>query len=780
MDIQKHFKLLEFDKIVHTLQKRTFCEKNTQLDPQGLLSQSYADAVASLDRTDEMYTLFLRYSEPGIGHIHDVTQPLTRAQKGGVLSIRELLNVARLMAGCRDALSWYRNCEGTTGVLDPYFDQLVFHSEIYRRIDSAIENEEELADTASDELFSIRRAILRAQNRAREKLDAIIHSSTQQKYLQESIVTMRDGRFVLPVKQEYKGSLPGLVHDTSQSGATLFVEPMAVVELNNEVRIGKVKEQQEIERILAELTDFVVGVRQDILYDYDLLCQIDLLMAKARLARLYDCTKPLLGDDLQIELRRARHPLIAKEVVVPVDISLGQQYDTLVITGPNTGGKTVCLKTLGLFALMAKAGLLIPAAQGSRMGYFSGIFADIGDEQSIEQSLSTFSSHLVNIVDILKYAGRGSLVLLDELGAGTDPTEGAALAIAILEHLRSVGCKTAASTHYAELKMYALKEGGVENASCEFDVESLRPTYRLITGVPGRSNAFAIAGKLGINRMIIDAAKGYVQSDDLKFEDVIESLEQKRAELVHQTELAEHYAQKARRQQEESKKEIDRRLRQAKDETERAHYYASTVIDKVKRESEQVIAEIKERHRKKDASLTPGAVRNRVDKLYDIAGKPIESDDHYQLPRPLRPGDTVTIKGMNAPAEVLRVTGKKAEVQAGAMKTTVTLDRLRLLETPKKKKSQSYRGPRSKASAKVEMEIDVRGMNVEEATMEIDSFIDQGLLSGLTQLSIIHGKGTGALRKGIHEYLRHHKNVAGYRLGTFGEGEAGVTIVTIQ
>ncbi|MZL68649.1 endonuclease MutS2 [Bittarella massiliensis (ex Durand et al. 2017)] len=784
MNAEKHYKTLEFDKILLQLQKKTFCEKNETLSFEDLLCPSADEAREALARTDEMYTLLLRYGDPGVGRMSDLSRPLTRADKGGVLSIKELLGVRKLLGACRTVQDWYQNSRQVgSGLLDPYFAYLTFHDGIYRRLGDAILNEEELADSASPELHSIRRGILRAQNRAREKLEDILRSSSQQKYLQEALVTMRDGRFVLPVKSEFRTQVPGLVHDASQSGATLFVEPMAVVDLNNEVRMLRGKEQEEIERILQELTELVVSCKADLLADYDLLAAIDLLLAKAKLAKALDCTAPEMGDEQQIDLRGARHPLIAAGDVVPIDISLGRDFDTLVITGPNTGGKTVCLKTLGLFALMAKSGLLIPAKKGSRVDYFAHVYADIGDEQSIEQSLSTFSSHMVNIIGLLKEAGRGSLVLLDELGAGTDPTEGAALAIAVLEHLRAARCRTAASTHYAELKMYALKEPRVENASCEFDVESLRPTYRLIVGVPGRSNAFAIAGKLGMSRMVLDAARGYIQKDDIKFEDVIESLEQKRSELTRQLERAEQYAAKQKRQQEYAEKELYRQLKAAKQEAEEAHIAAQRVIEQTKREAEAVIAEIKERNRKKDAALTPGAVRNRVDKLYDVAGSQPQVDDHYTLPRPLKVGDVVTLREMNTPAEVVEIKGEDVTIQTGAIKTRVKMKDVRL--SGKKMPKSGERSARrvagsSQKTRRAALEIDLRGQSVDEAVMELDGFIDRAVLSGMEQISIIHGKGTGALRAGIHSYLKRHKNVAGFRLGTFGEGEAGVTIATLK
>ena len=780
MKKEKYFSGLELDKIIHILQGSTFTQANENLTYDSLMQNSAEDTRYQLELTDAMYSLYQRFSLPGMPKIADVQNPIYRAQKGGILSLKELLNIGRLMGACKSLLDWYRGCEDHPDVLNGYMDSLTYHDYIHRKISSSVLSEEELADTASEELYIIRKSIARAQAKAREKLDEMLHSTTKQKYLQDQVITMRDGRFVVPVKAEHKGDVPGLVHDSSGSGATLFVEPMAVVELNNRVRILQVQEKEEIERIMQELTRFVVEASEDILTDYEMVCRLDLVMAKAQFARRYKCTKPEINENRYIELKKARHPLIDAEKVVPIDVVLGGDYTTLVITGPNTGGKTVCLKTLGLFALMARCGLLLPVASGSKMAYLENVFVDIGDEQSIEQSLSTFSSHMVNIVEITKVADRHSLILLDELGAGTDPNEGAALAISILDYLKENGCLIAASTHYSELKIYAMNTPGVQNASCEFDVETLQPTYRLIIGVPGRSNAFAIVKKLGLTHMIVDRAKELTASDKMQFEDVLESLDETRTELEKTLQKQEQILEKIRRREEESKVLIERELEAARREAKQAKLAAQNVIDKVQRQAEQIVEEIKTRNKNADKSLTPGAVRNKVDKLYDAVKLKDVDDDRYQLPRELKVGDQVTFKGMNSVCTVAEIKGKDVTLQVGNITTKAKISDLKLVSNRQAKKEGGYRHKTDTAHKSLKMEIDLRGQNVEEASLELDRFIDDAVLAGLSEVTIIHGKGTGALRAGIHTYLKRHKNVAKFRLGTFGEGEMGVTVVTLK
>jgi len=777
---EKYFSGLELDKIIHILQSKTFTQANENLTYDSLLQTSAEDTRYQLELTDAVYGLYQRFSMPAMPKIADVQNPIQRAKKGGILSLKELLNIGRLMGACKSMLDWYRTCEDHPDIVNGYLDYLVYHDYIHRKITNSVLSEEELADTASEELFIIRKSIARAQAKAREKLDEMIHSASKQKYLQEQIITMRDGRFVVPVKAEHKGDVPGLVHDSSGSGATLFVEPMAVVELNNRVRILQVQEKEEIERIMQELTSFVVSASGDVLTDYEMICKLDLVMAKAQLARQFKCTKPEVNENRYIELKKARHPLIDADKVVPIDVVLGGEYNTLVITGPNTGGKTVCLKTLGLFSLMARCGMLLPVAAGSQIAYLEHVFVDIGDEQSIEQSLSTFSSHMVNIVEITKVAGKNSLVLLDELGAGTDPNEGAALAIAILEYLKQNGCLIAASTHYSELKIYAMNTPGVQNASCEFDVETLQPTYRLIIGVPGRSNAFAIVQKLGMTHMIVDHAKQLTDGDKMQFEDVLESLDETRTNLEKTLQKQEQILEKIRRREEESKIAIERELETARREAKQAKLVAQNVIDKVTRQAEQIVEEIKARNKKEDKSLTPGAVRNKVDKLYDAVKLKDVDDDHYKLPRELKVGDQVTLKGMNSVCTVAEIKGREVMLQVGNITTKAKISDLRLVSNRQVKKESGYRHKTDNANKSLKLEIDLRGQNVEEASLELDRFIDDAVLSGLSEVTIIHGKGTGALRAGIHTYLKRHKNVAKFRVGTFGEGEMGVTVVTLK
>ena len=614
----------------------------------------------------------------------------------------------------------------------------------------------------------------------------MVRSTTYQKFLQDPIVTIRDGRFVVPVKTECRGEVAGLVHDTSASGSTVFVEPMGAVDANNEVKVLVSQEGKEIERILAELSAEAGNFADTTIRGYETAVELNVIFAKASLAYKMKATVPALNDKGRVVLHQARHPLIDKDKVVPIDIELGARFDTLVITGPNTGGKTVSLKTVGLLTLMAMCGLMIPASENSEISTFRQVLADIGDEQSIEQSLSTFSAHMKNIIEIMGRADGGSLILLDELGAGTDPVEGAALAEAILESLRRRGAKIAATTHYAELKAYALKTGGVENASCEFDVATLRPTYRLLIGMPGRSNAFAISRRLGMPEEVVDRAQELVSGENRRFEDVVSSLEASRQQLEDEREQARRAREESERARREAAEARDRVRAQAESELERARKKAALLAQQTRSRADALLNEMEEIRRRRDKGVTAEqkARMNAGLRALENASDPVsrKPEKGYRLPRPLKAGDAVLLYDIDKPATVLRpAEGDPPEVlvQAGILQTRVPLSNLRLVER-KKEKPRFRAVTREVGQAAAATEIDLRGQNADEAVMNVDRFIDGAVMSGIGQLTIIHGKGTGVLRSAVQQHLKSHPNVKSFRLGTFGEGESGVTIVELK
>ncbi len=614
----------------------------------------------------------------------------------------------------------------------------------------------------------------------------MVRSTTYQKFLQDPIVTIRDGRFVVPVKTECRGEVAGLVHDTSASGSTVFVEPMGAVDANNEVKVLVSQEGKEIERILAELSAEAGNFADTTIRGYETAVELNVIFAKASLAYKMKATVPALNDKGRVVLHQARHPLIDKDKVVPIDIELGARFDTLVITGPNTGGKTVSLKTVGLLTLMAMCGLMIPASENSEISTFRQVLADIGDEQSIEQSLSTFSAHMKNIIEIMGRADGGSLILLDELGAGTDPVEGAALAEAILESLRRRGAKIAATTHYAELKAYALKTGGVENASCEFDVATLRPTYRLLIGMPEMANAFAISRRLGMPEEVVDRAQELVSGENRRFEDVVSSLEASRQQLEDEREQARRAREESERARREAAEARDRVRAQAESELERARKKAALLAQQTRSRADALLNEMEEIRRRRDKGVTAEqkARMNAGLRALENASDPVsrKPEKGYRLPRPLKAGDAVLLYDIDKPATVLRpAEGDPPEVlvQAGILQTRVPLSNLRLVER-KKEKPRFRAVTREVGQAAAATEIDLRGQNADEAVMNVDRFIDGAVMSGIGQLTIIHGKGTGVLRSAVQQHLKSHPNVKSFRLGTFGEGESGVTIVELK
>jgi DNA mismatch repair protein MutS2 len=755
------------------------------------------DVQLSQSQTAAAYQMGVRYGNPGMTSVSDPTASLKRAAMGSSLSLRELLEVRSVLQALGHMNAYFKQIEnGADSPIAYLFEQITPDKRAEDRLSMAILSEDELDDNASPTLYNIRTKIRQQSLGIRSKLDSMIKSTTFQKYLQEPIVTLRDNRFVLPVKAEHRNEVPGLVHDTSASGATFFIEPMAVVEAGNAIRVLMSEEEEEERRIIAELSA-MVGERADmILAGYRAAVEIDLLFAKVRLGERMNAMLPHLSQDGHTRLIRARHPLIPRETAVPIDIEIGGDYDTLVITGPNTGGKTVAIKTLGLLCLMAQCGLMIPAADGSRVSVYHEVLADIGDEQSIEQSLSTFSGHMHNILGILERAGQHCLVLLDELGAGTDPVEGAALAIAIIERLRRQGAYVVATTHYAELKIYALETQGIENASCEFDIENLRPTYRLITGVPGRSNAFLISEKLGLPADIIERAKTYVPSESHRFERVVEELEATRQAL--EQERAE--AQSARRRIEQIEKltrsQQSQIERDKQKERERAKAESAKLVKDIQQQAADLMAELEALKKQRDSEQfgslyaeARGRLRKGLGRLEEmVAAADTPAGEDYVLPRPLKKGDYVRLRSGGQTGQVTAVEGDHVRVQMGSVTMNLSSSALMLSGPPEKEqpktrkragKGVTFTGT-SKANRDASQEVMLRGMDTTEAMMELDAAIDNAVMAGVETLRIIHGKGSGILRKAVAERLRRHPSIREFRLGVYGEGEHGVTIATLK
>jgi DNA mismatch repair protein MutS2 len=751
----------------------------------------FEDAVLTQKQTSAARHMTGLRPAPSFSGLKRVGDSLIRADLGGVLNTRELLDIAACLRVARSVKAYGASGKEEKNCLDSLFRLLEGNKFLEDKITGAIISEEEISDNASAEFASLRRQLRIASGKVRETLNKYVSSPSHTKYLQDALITQRGGRFVVPVKAEHRGDVPGLVHDVSSSGATLFIEPMAVVTLNNEIRETEAKEKKEIERILAELSADCASFREGILNDYDALVTLDGIFARAKLSYEMEAEEPALNQSGRLSLIASRHPLIPRKSAVPITVRLGTDFDTLVITGPNTGGKTVTLKTIGLLSLMAACGLHIPAGSGSEVPIWDAIYADIGDEQSIEQSLSTFSSHMTNIVGILgeigeKSAGQGTLALFDELGAGTDPVEGAALAVSIIQHIRRLGAKVAATTHYAELKTFALTTDGVENASCEFDVETLRPTYRLLIGIPGKSNAFAISSRLGLPEEIIEAAKGHVSTENAAFEDILTRLEVQRQAMESDRAAAARFLAEARendRKSAETRALLDKQREKA---TERASAEARGIIEQTRREADEILRElgrIKAQARTvSDEELT--AVRTRLNRAEDAA-RPARETAPEEAPapitRPLKAGDTVQIISMGTKATVIEPPDKDSNVLAlaGMLKIKVPLSDLALTEEAAPKKPVSSGGTAARRTS-ASLECDLRGMTGEEALLSMDLFLDGAVLSGLNAVTVIHGKGTGALRQAVHNALRHHKQVKSFRLGRFGEGENGVTIVELK
>lgn len=799
-ELNRHLKALEYDKVLEMAMKRACNDDARDIISAIRPETSVNMAQNHIDMTENAYILLAKYGGPSFGGLKNVNNSLARASAGGVLSMKELLDIGSTVRAVRGIREWRNNSGGQDELkIDLYFNSLMPNKYLEDKIFSAILTEDEMSDNASPELASIRRQIKNKENSVRDQLERLIRSQKLKTVLQDAIITQRNGRYVVPVKSEHRASVSGLVHDTSSTGATVFVEPAGVVEANNDIRVLRGKEAQEIERILYELSVEAGGFIEEIKGSYECAVEINVIFCKAHLAYDMKATIPILNDKGITDLNKARHPLIDPKKVVATDIRLGSDFDTLVITGPNTGGKTVAIKTIGLLSAMASSGFMIPAGDESKVSVYDNILVDIGDEQSIEQSLSTFSSHMVNIVNILKIAGEKSLVLIDELGAGTDPVEGAALAMAILEELHIKGAKIAATTHYAELKAYALQTPRVENGSCEFDVNSLRPTYRLLIGIPGRSNAFAISERLGIDKNIIDRAGELVSSENTRFEDVVDMLEKSRLEMEDEHSKAKKITESARADREKAEKLLkDAQFRRDR-ELENAQGEALRIVEKAKREANALLNEVeklkKEAKQTKDAADLARRAKSAVNAHLDAINSAvnpvfgsIEDDEDYTLPRPLEIGDTVYCKTIGKNASVTALKDKKGnvEIAAGMLKMRVKEDSLRLVEKPKQKESKKRQVSttrvtgESKATMAISNRCDLRGLMVDEAIIVLDRFLDDLLRSGLTECTIIHGKGTGALRAGVTQFLKGDPRIRTFRLGTFGEGENGVTIAEIK
>lgn len=790
---QKSLRVLEFNKIVDILKTKVSSSLGLKYIENLTPSSDYEEVKYMLEETSQAQGILLKRGSVGLNGIHDIEDKAKRAEIGASLDPGSLIKIAdtlRVARNLKNTLASIEEEEFNYPIIQGLSNSLYVYRDVEDKIYNAIVSEIEISDNASSELRDIRRRIVQKNQSIRSKLNSIISSTTYQKYLQDAIISVRGDRFVVPVKAEYRSYVSGIVHDQSSSGATLFIEPMSIVDMNNELRQLRLKEQEEIERILAELSALVGEISHDIISNQEILGKLDFAFAKGKLSIAMKAVEPNLNEDKFINIKAGRHPLLDVETVVANDIYLGRNFHTLLITGPNTGGKTVTIKTVGLFALMTQSGLHIPANYGSSMCVFDNVFADIGDEQSIEQSLSTFSSHMTNIVSILKDVTENSLVIFDELGAGTDPIEGASLAIAILEDVKMAGAKCIATTHYTELKNYALTKEGVENAAVEFDVDTLSPTYRLLMGIPGKSNAFEISKKLGLSDYIISRAREFIDDSNIELEDVLQEAEKSRLKAIEEREEAE----KLKAEIEKVKQEYDERLakitsqrdkliEQAKSEAFRITRGAKEEVDNIIKELRQMENEMasKEKNRKiealrKELSSSMGALQPSVESMIvpKVATKEIKN---------LKPGDEVKVITLNQNGSVISVDERKKEavVQIGIMKMTLPFKSLQKAKADVKTTvTKGTRNIIKSKSGRVKSEVDLRGMNLEEAIMEVDKYLDDACVAGLEYVTIIHGIGTGVLKSGIQEVLKKNKHVKSQRPGQYGEGGAGVTIAVLK
>lgn len=784
---EKVYKTLEFDKIRELTSKYAVLEKTRDKIKDLHPKTDLENVKILLEETDCALKSIIKLGAPPIYNYGEIESAVKRLEVCASLNMAELLKIATLFKSSR-LLKGYLS-DGNFAVFGAYCEMLTSNKKIEDSIFSKIISDEEMADNASEALYSIRRKKSSAQGKIRETLQKFTNSQNYKKYLQNATVTMRNDRFVLPVKQEYRNEIQGLVHDSSDSGATVFIEPMGVVNLNNELKELDAKEKAEIEKILFELSSLLSGFTEEIKSADTLISNLDLVFAKAKYSSKIKGEMPVLNSEGRIILKKARHPLLDEKKAVPIDISLGGGFDTLVITGPNTGGKTVSLKTLGLCTLMAQSGILIPAFTGSEIAVFKEIYADIGDEQSIEQSLSTFSSHIRNIVSFLKDITFDNLVLFDELGAGTDPTEGAALAMEIIEYLRKRGARVAATTHYPELKLYALSQKGVMNASLEFSVETLMPTYRLIMGTPGRSNAFAISKKLGMPEEVLENAKSRLSEDSLKFEDVLTKIDKNRLEAEKEKEQAEILRKQVDELKKELKKKKDDAYGKSREIIEKARREAVEITDEARENAEKIISELNKKARSQnERAKAVGEARKKLkeqrEKQADKLNDETKKLKNHISPDKLKIGMTVMFSDIDSEVTVDSLPDKNGNITvlAGIMKVKTTVEKLYACETQKENKKNKFTVSSSVSikNREIRPELDLRGMNLDEAEFVTEKFIDDAILGHIPSIVIIHGKGTGVLRQGIHALLKKNKAIKSFRLGTFGEGEAGVTIAELK
>ncbi len=787
---EKTLNILEYNKIIEMLRDKAGSEMTKKVISEIRPLNDATEIREKLSETTEAVRLINFKGPLPVGGFYDIAESVSFARKGGTLTMAQLLRVLYNMKTAERVKTFVKGDVPEIPLIKSICELIAVRKDLSENIDRCIISEDEMADNASSALKSIRRSILRQNEALKAKINHILNSAENRTALQDAIVTMRNGRYVIPVKQEHKARVPGIVHDQSGTGATLFIEPQAIVNMNNELRQLEMDEKEEINRILTELSEGVSESFHELLNNQKLLTELDLFMAKGRLSIAMGGEEPEINDRGIMNIVKAAHPLIDREMVVPVDISIGEEYSSLVITGPNTGGKTVTLKTAGLLPLMAQTGLHIPAAPGSTVPVYRKIFADIGDEQSIEQSLSTFSSHMTNIVDIVRDSGTGDLVLFDELGAGTDPTEGAALAIAILERIKEKGAFSISTTHYNELKKYAIVTEGVENASMEFDVETLSPTYRLSIGVPGKSNAFEISRKLGLPEEITARARTLLQTGDIAFEDVISSLEEDRKQAEEERDEAVMINAEMKRQKEQLEKRLARFEEKKEKELERAREEAREIIKEAQETAKEVQEELRELSKlesmgQRIAGLDAGrrklrAVekKNRATIKGTVNENPVSADQ-------IKLGSRVKILTIGQNGEVISLPDEKGDltVQVGAMKAGVNIKDLMLIDPPpkvKKKSRTSYGSMYKRKAQNISSSIDVRGKNLDDALMDVEKYIDDAFISGLEEVTVIHGRGEGILRKGIHQMLRRHKNVKEFRNGGYYEGGDGATIVRLK
>ncbi len=790
---EKTLKVLEYYKIVEKVSEKAESQLGKDMIKELKPERNLEKIEYLQNETREALDLLVRKGAPPLYGIHDISRELKLAEIGSTLSPGSLLKVSDMLRVSRNLKVYLKEAkdEGISNypIIQDLIDSLRVFKNIEDQIENAIVNEEEISDNASPTLKNIRRQIVSKNDAIKDRLNSIINSEKYKKYLQDTIITIREGRYVVPIKQENRRHFKGIVHDQSSSGATIFVEPLAVVELNNELRELYIKEREEIERILRELTELVQEKAEDIRNNQKILQRLDYIFAKGRYALEINGTMPLLNEDGYINIKKGRHPLLDPKVVVPIDIYLGEDFNTLVITGPNTGGKTVTLKTVGLLTLMAQSGLFIPANSNSQIAVFDKIFADIGDEQSIEQSLSTFSSHMTNIVSILKELEPNSLVLFDELGAGTDPVEGAALAMSILDNLLKMNIRTIATTHYSQLKIYALTTEGVKNASVEFDVETLSPTYKLLIGVPGKSNAFEISAKLGLPKYILDYAKSLVSKENVEFEDVLKAIDQDRR-IAEENRFE---TEKLRAEVEKLKSELLREKERARENREKiiteAKEEARKILKAAKEEADEIVNQLKkissniEKDRLREIQQAQERLRGSLNEVESSLAKDILSVKSDEQIKNLKVGETVYVLSLHQKGTVLELPDEEGnvQVQVGIMKVKVHISTLkRAEETEEEKTKTSMKDIIKSKSSNVKNEIDLRGKTLDEAMLELDKYIDDVYLAGIKQAYIIHGKGTGILREGIRSYLKKHKHIKNFRTGNYNEGGTGVTVIELK